>query len=427
MRETPFDLLERELMAAAERQITAAAAPVPRRRSRRATALVLVAAAWAASSLFVSSVGGPVPYRNGPPVAGLGFGGVVPASVRLLTADVPDPDGGPPWGLRYYATTRQFGCLQVGRVFRGRLGVVGPRRTFHALRPGDLADEGADCVPLDGAGHAFHAEHVVAAAGGADPQCTYRREVQYCVGAVRIVDFGLLGPDATRVTYRAGGRSHTMSTLGAIGGYLIVQHRLTPVTRDVDGLVLQTESLVSFSPASHVITRVDYRDGTSCAAHATTSTLGSCGTPPGFVPIPQAKPGDVLARVVAFADPPRYSVHVAFRARQAVVDGRTGYDVEVTDPTFSCREQPRSPGAEVEPRGARCGNGGTGQEVDRNVAAGALVHVTVPVGLMHAGRYRVVVSLRSQPPRPYITGALAYPGVVVGRTSFVLKPRTHRP
>jgi hypothetical protein len=410
MVETPFDALERELVAAATRQAAAArtgARRWPRRRRRAAliaiaATLALAVAAWAATSLL--SIGPPVPYRHGAPVAGKGIGAIVPGSVQLLADDVADPAGGLPWGLRTYTTTRQFGCLQIGRVYQGKLGLLDRDRTFHELRPGILAGDAGWCMPLDGAGHAFLALHLNIDESGRPAFCGFFRapgHLQRCGRSVRTIDVGFLGPDATRIAYRVRGRSRTAATLGADGGYLVVQRWLTPRMRTLpSGARYGVEATASFSPASQVITRVDYRDGSSCAVHVTTRIDGSCPHPPGFVPIPQPHVADVRAHVRAFAAPGRRGVRIRFRARQAVVDGRTGYTVIVH---------------------RLGGHESFGKDLERDVAAGALVRTTIDLPRMRPGHYRVVVSFRTQPPRPRITGTLADPGVPVGSTTFDLR------
>src|SRR5206468_2059830 len=81
----------------------------------------------------------------------------------LLNVEVPDPAGGPPWGLRYVATTRGLGCLQVGRIVRGDIGVLGQDGVFandgrfHRLPENYLGGvEGPfPCGTLDARGHVF--------------------------------------------------------------------------------------------------------------------------------------------------------------------------------------------------------------------------------------------------------------------------------
>lgn len=62
----------------------------------------------------------------------------VVGTVRLLSLRVPDPAGGPPWGMRVMRTTGGDECMQVGRVHDGRLGVLGQDGIFrddHRFHP----------------------------------------------------------------------------------------------------------------------------------------------------------------------------------------------------------------------------------------------------------------------------------------------------
>ncbi len=73
---------------------------------------------------------------------------VLRKGTRLLSLRVPDPAGGPPWGIRLIFTTAQppsrdqvgalqssgvphWGCVQIGRVVDGRLGALGMDGAFH--------------------------------------------------------------------------------------------------------------------------------------------------------------------------------------------------------------------------------------------------------------------------------------------------------
>lgn len=144
------------------------AAGRPGRRGRRARrrrvlflaavgALLVAATAMAASGLLTGE-----PVRNPPGVtfkADEGLGKPVPDQTNLLDLRVPDPAGGPPWGMRTVRTTRGLGCVQIGRVVEGKLGVLGQNGAFgddgrfHEL-PADGLTE-AYCEQPDGAGNVF--------------------------------------------------------------------------------------------------------------------------------------------------------------------------------------------------------------------------------------------------------------------------------
>lgn len=449
MTDHPFDLLGRELGEAARRRL--ALAPGRRyRRSRLRLLLVtavaglgITAAAWAAGSL--RSNGDPVTYRYGPPASpNTHYGTVVAGSVELLTDDVPDPDGGLPWGARTFTTSRGYGCLQVGRVQEGKLGVlalmhrgssaVSGRGLFHELRPAVLS-QATTCLPLDGAGHAFLALHSQLTSDGVPASCLRPgNRTGACRGAgIRTIDVGLLGPRARSITFRAAGATHTVKTLGDAGGYLVVQRGSVLATRpqtfaghEVDVLL---ESPIALSPASAVIRKVTYRGGPACVVRPTTNGRGACPDPPGFTPIPQPAAKDVRTTVRAFAAPDRRGIRLRFRARAAVVDGRSAYNVLVRFPRSRCpvRHLPAAERAAF--AGKTCSGEVLGRDLERNVAAGALVETTIDLpslGPQHRpalkpGVYRVSVSYRVQPPHPRITGSLAYPGAQVGRARIEVR------
>jgi hypothetical protein len=422
-RATPFERLGRELEAAAARQVAAAAAVPGRRRWRgRTLALAAVAvaagagaASWAATSLLPS--GSPVPFQRGAPIAGRAQGAPVAGTVKLLAGDVPDPGGGPPWGLRYWETDRKYGCLQVGRVYAGELGQIGPGKVFHELRLGVARGALGGCFALDGGGHAFTAIHTDAQRGAQPSACPpgFRTGselraphggITRCTAPDRTVDFGLLGPNARSFTYRAGGEAHTATPLGGVGAYLVVQTHIEPVMREFGfhhrdpklNLRGPAEPYIALTPASQVIRRVAYAGGT-CVVYVTLFPYGACRAQAGFVPVPQPAVGNVRAPIRAFAAPDGRGIRVRFRARQAVVDGRSGYDIE------------------VRPAGAR---GFMTQTYSRNVAAGDLVHTTVDLYDHRRGPYRIVVRYRTVSSRPGPYASLAYPGLLVGQARVVV-------
>ena len=114
----------------------------------------------------------------------------------------------------------------------------------------------------------------------------------------------------------------------------------------------------------------------------------------GFAPIPQPKVRDVRAPIRAFAAPDGRGIRVRFRARQAVIDGRSGYDIE------------------IRPVGVR---GFMTQTYSRNVHAGGLVRTTVDLYNHRRGPYRIVVRYRTVRPRPGPYASPAYPGLLVGQ------------
>jgi hypothetical protein len=147
-----IDQLEQMLRDAAERR---AGARAPRRR-RSWRLIVVVAgasllaggAALAATQLL--SIGAPVPASK------QGLAAIEPGTARLLSVRAADPDGGPPWGLRVFRSKSGLACIQVGRAYKGRLGVLGQDGTFHNDgRFHELPVEAEGCGSVDARGQLF--------------------------------------------------------------------------------------------------------------------------------------------------------------------------------------------------------------------------------------------------------------------------------
>jgi hypothetical protein len=336
--------------------------------------------------------------------------------VKLLTDSIADPDGGPPWGLRYWETDRKFACLQVGRVYDGKLGQITDGKVFHELPIGAAADGLGGCFVLDGSDHAFVAIHTDAFAGAQPQGCPVgfrlgttlkgRNGTTRCRTADRTVDFGLLGPNSKTYTYRDDGRLRTATPLGDVGAYLIVQRRLKPVVREYGfhhrnpklNLRGPAEPYLAVTPGSQVIERITYTAG-RCTVRITQAKDGACYAQAGYTPIPQPTAADVRAPIRAFAAPDGRGIGVRFRARQAVVDGRSGYTIE------------------VRPQGIR---GFMTEDYAHNVQAGDLVHTTVDLYNKHRGKYRIVVRYRTVNPRPGPYATPAWPGLLVGQTTVTV-------
>ena len=209
---------------------------------RRRRALVVVAAslvvtgsALAASGVF--QTGAPVGPEV-PPNPTTNVGVAIPNSVHLLALRVADPVGGPPWGLRTIKTTRGLVCVQLGRIVGGRIGVLGANGAFnddgrfHPLSINRLDAGAFNCATEDAHGDAFLNEEdfsIPAAgliAGGTNVSggCYTHRTRDRCPQRdLRDISYGLLGPEATAITYRAadGSLAH-MATVGPDGAYLVV-------------------------------------------------------------------------------------------------------------------------------------------------------------------------------------------------------------
>ena len=457
MTQDPLDLLGRELRQAAERQVASredAARDSPprsravRRRPQRhrssarvrvflavlAGALGVSAAAWATTTLLSS--GDPVGYRSGQaPRPDRQYGTTVPGSVEMLVDNIADPQGGLPWGLRSFRTSRGYGCVQVGRVQAGKLGVlalqdrrgrVTERGLFHELLPA-VVQQATTCVPLDGADHSFVALHQLLDQNGTYTQCLAETMAGCQSPEFRLLDFGLLGPKARSITLSQKAGGGTRATSGQAGGYLVVRQESqvrAPAGSSDLGTVPQASAL---TPLTDALSRVDYRDGTSCRVRVTGSIRGACWPAPGFVPVPQPRVKDVATPVNAAATADRRGVRLRFLARAAVRDGRSAYNVAVHFPSHPCNYRGLSAADRRKYTQTTCAGNIISTDIGRNLAAGTqadLVFHLPNVGLKHrpalgrGRRYRVVITYRTQPPVPRITGSLASPGAKVGEATF---------
>jgi hypothetical protein len=195
----------------------------PRRRMLVIALLVLLAlGSVAVAAVRLAGVGAPAPKTTGlgSPIAGPGR--PLPGQIRFLDLRTADPDGGLPWGIRIYRTTRHAACWQVGRVLDGRLGLLG--------RDGYLADDGLfhelpvqvdQCRPLDGAGHLFAFQNSLGLDNGMVNRLTClqagNRGKGFATcppGSMRLLLYGFLGPQA-RTASLDGGRPAAVAQEGA--------------------------------------------------------------------------------------------------------------------------------------------------------------------------------------------------------------------
>jgi hypothetical protein len=416
------------------------AARTPRRRRRahvpRALVIALAAlvptAAVVAAATGLLSTGAPVtdPKGVGFGDAKSGWGVPIAKTIKLAPLRVGDPDGGPPWGIRTFRTTRGVGCVQIGRVQGDQLGVIGQDgafdndNKFHPMGPTVMT--GAFCTPVDGAGHAFLAvvrDGLPSAA--LDRGCAVQpndRLPTCALGHQRIVFYGVLGPEAEAITYRApDGSVATQRVTGPEGAYLVVQRPTREHPADGSFQYSQT-------PATRLLS-VRYRDGSVCRMISPIRFNGARRCPAkGYVPPAGRRltSADVAAPVKAtvssrpvsqrlpgMAAPPKntkipdaWRVTVRFRARVATRGQANAYVFSIVPRTQK-----------------RCKLGGMGGMVNHDVQAGDAVAERVFVPADCRGRLDVLVALR-QPsgtkadpvPAPLLPGN---PGKlpVVGRTS----------
>jgi hypothetical protein len=265
-------------------------------------ALVVVVAALVVATPAVGAVSGwfsfGKPNAAPPAKPGFMFGLEKPGSSRLLPLRIADPEGGPPWGLRLVKTSRDDTCVQLGRVEDGQIGSLGIDDAwknddrFHTISPKD--DPADQCGSTDAAGYGYVNRGVLGKQASANPTPPGCRLPQYLslmgrhgaprfhppvstspgcpAGAGRVVFFGLLGPDATSVTYRTpGGSLATERTAGGVGAYLLV-FPYTEATCDQyshsasRAVSCDSISLGGVSPGEPgAVTKITYKDGHSCS------------------------------------------------------------------------------------------------------------------------------------------------------------------
>ncbi len=339
--------------------------------------LLLTAIALAASGVI--PIGSPV-RPTGPLSPGVGEGIPLPGHSRLLSLRAPDPDGGPPWGIRILRTTRGLVCLQLGRIQNNELGLLGIDSAFG--NDGRFHPLPADVLPADATaqqsanatchlpGLAISAESV-----GLDRSAAPNTPPDIPLQNLRDISYGQLGPDALNISYKANGEHHTKQVLAGVGAYLVVQR-----TKPGDPLRTTGTSAGVSVPGGRLpnpdgqLTSITYSfDGQLCQNSVTSSVPDPCATPPpsppGVKPLqmcgnsratpaltpcaPQDGSLNVPLRVT-----PRLRGHllvaadISFRAPFAVSSADRGYSV-----IMPCHAD------EID------------DSVDRNVAQGSIVHV----------------------------------------------------
>jgi hypothetical protein len=337
--------IERQLRDAAERMaqspVSRAVAGVRRWRGQLFARPLLLGVLLVSSATGVAlaaralvGVGSPAP-REYPSLGEK----ILPTGTRLLSLRVADPAGGPPWGMRLIFTTANrasgggarrgaahWGCMQIGRIVDGQLGVLGEDGAFHddglfhalPIQPeacGSLSRSG-QLVGLTGASNIETAsayqgldgcvtestrrlqaialpgiERQLAVAKAEDDAqgiraaleglASYRRIAPQvdaeptCPSAgLRHIYYGIAGSDARSVTVTGPGVKETVAVSPANdGAYLIVQRR--PELQNVLS-ALRTENFALMALALH--RTVHYINGRSCRQEGPQECLGPLGS-----------------------------------------------------------------------------------------------------------------------------------------------------
>lgn len=268
-----------------------------RRRWRRRGATALLAAALLAGGCFALINGGGAGGAHASP-ASVGVHGPLPAGIAARAAD---PAGGLAWGIRIVRTTG-YTCVQLGRLrgdelgLIGRDGLAGDSGRFYPMGPSTTYQ--SRCAADDGGGHGYMTVELGAqpasGAGGGYQGMSMCRTAAEAVGLarnrallkrrgitlptggassmpvcpagdLRFVQYGLLGPDATSITYRASGDPQTERT-GPDGAYLVVGGPSTPsfCRRFSRGAFCGGDGVAPSSISGGMIQAVHYRNAPTC-------------------------------------------------------------------------------------------------------------------------------------------------------------------
>jgi hypothetical protein len=376
-----------------------------RRRSHQRRAFVLIVvlvlggttAALAATGVF--QTGTPVGTQPGhAPASSVGFGTARPGTMRTLALRVADPDGGPPWGLGVFITTRGVACPVAGRVIDGRLGVLGidyafsNDRRFHPfLAPASI---GLDCAPPDARGHLFLTGQgwIVNASGDIAPEAATDQRphcnlpgmhgwsVRCPQATLRALYYGFLGPQARSISYTYHGTQHTEPTSGANGGYLVV----LPAP---PGSATGRNANVGGFPAGPPL-YATYTNGRTCAiqnvleaSHPNACTLIGYVQAEVTLPSPtQVKTTVHVLYAPAFHQGPlRFpAIQVTFMARVAAANVSSGYTVELQRPNNAACRNALAVAGRYSP---------LTNTTETTIAKGQTVRLAIPLRPLCAGRY----------------------------------------
>jgi hypothetical protein len=316
-----------------------------------AVALLMVGAAFGGGLI---QLGAPAKTIEGFRTPRAGFGALTLGTVKVLPIATADPQGGPPWGMRVFSTTRSVGCIQVGRLVDGRIGALGQDGAFgDDGRFHELPVRSASvltCSALDANDRIFNnvskGDELANAWPGREtcvPSVASRAEKSGVAGKIcpqadeRDLFYGLLGPYAKSITYTSHGTRKTVATVGPEGAYLIVTNAPADQLYNTAG-----PGATDVVPVDGPITEIHYRNGATCHLTARSWIGGaSACTPTLQVPVgyvPAAKP-PTRAQVASplhvhliRTREGRYEAILSFRSRIAVDNDRALYKIEWSQP-----------------------------------------------------------------------------------------------
>jgi hypothetical protein len=394
--------LERELVrVSGHPRATAGDAGLRRRiagglRARRlAAVLATVGLALVASTIALAATGVILTGSSVPPTAGLGpYAGAglpLPGQSKLLALRVPDPVGGPPWGMRVVHTTRGLVCVQIGRVQSGQLGEIGidgayhDDGRFHPVGPGVLpsyaggASEGGvtsergSCVLADGVvtgnGQAWGSA-VAAEFTGIDANAAFSQDrTPGSVQARRDIAYGILGPHAVSVRYREGDTTSTQRVARGVGAYLIVQRAASGSTHEGQGEAPGTDTPGEGPGTSGVLTVISYDLHGKICENGYNAATGQQVKIEHPCPAPNPYPRSLrVTPPGGFNRHPSVALKVSHRkVIAAEVSFSAPFPVTSAAEDYSLQVKPCPGGRE----------GGGVRALDHNVAQGATVHLVL--------------------------------------------------
>lgn len=388
--ESDLSRIVAERSARAPRRRPALRAARPRRLGLLVAlvALVLTGGTIALAATGVILTGSAVPAG---PHVGPSEGVGDPVSSTLLPFRIPDPEGGPPWGMRIVQTSRGLVCAQVGRVQGGALGEIGidgafaddglfhpfPREVVQSFPGGSTEDgtgiEGGTCALApqpEGARATAWGSAVAAELWGVDRNAAPQRgHVASPASQRRDISYGLLGPHAVSVSYREGSDLREQAVAPGVGAYLIVQRAGAPSGHEGGGAAPGTQTPGEGPGTDGALTAIAYRqpDGTICEngydarTGAKIAVARTC--PPPAPPAPAAQTAAAGSRV-------QLRVHLRIRSRRvlaAEVSFKAPFAVRSASQSYTLW----SPGC-----GAH-GSGGGAAVFTRNVPRGGRVVLTL--------------------------------------------------
>jgi hypothetical protein len=226
--------------------------------------------------------------RSGPEAPRAGPEALVVTSVRLLGLRVPDPRGGPPWGMRLVTTTRGLLCAQVGRVMHGELGQLGldgafhDDGRFHAMAPDDLPEVLAQGVAGDNTDCLAPKETFAGEIDGLDRNALANPQGDtIALSGRREISYGLLGPHALAVTYKHGSTTLARPVLRGLGAYLIVLQARRNRYLGSTGAAPGSDYADDLDPAgpAGALVAITYRYGRTVCRDDGNEPITRCGLP----------------------------------------------------------------------------------------------------------------------------------------------------